>query len=178
MNMTHYMQLLADNQPWNLLIFMAIPVVLAETLAITELYLLFTRKLDGTVATLNRYTGMLVGVYFIGVIVYLTKNAVLPLTTSGEWRTFIDVVAVLSYLISGLPLIWIALQEFGLVNKGLTQDAKLKVHAICVALFLIFGHIAMIAGMTDPSLFGYQLETSEHMNHGDMQHEMHEAATP
>ncbi len=173
MNMTHYMQLLADNQPWNLLIFMAIPVVLAETLAITELYLLFTRKLDGTVAALNRYTGMLVGMYFIGVIVYLTKNAVLPLTTAGEWRTFIDVVAVLSYLISGLPLIWIALQEFGLVNKGLGQDAKLKVHAICVALFLIFGHIAMIAGMTDPSLFGYQSETSEHMNHGDMQHEMH-----
>lgn len=173
MNMTHYMQLLADNQPWNLLIFMAIPVVLAETLAITELYLLFTRKLDGTVAALNRYTGMLVGVYFIGVIVYLTKNAVLPLTTSGEWRTFIDVVAVLSYLISGLPLIWIALQEFGLVNKELAQDAKLKVHAICVALFLIFGHIAMIAGMTDPSLFGYQSEASEHMNHGEMQHEMH-----
>ena len=40
MNMTHYMQLLADNQPWNLLIFMAIPIVLAETLAITELYIL------------------------------------------------------------------------------------------------------------------------------------------
>ena len=44
MNMTHYMELLAVNQPWNLIIFMAIPVVLAETLAITELYLLFTRK--------------------------------------------------------------------------------------------------------------------------------------
>ena len=29
MNMTHYMELLAVNQPWNLLIFMAIPVVLA-----------------------------------------------------------------------------------------------------------------------------------------------------
>ena len=28
MNMTHYMELLATNQPWNLIIFMAIPVVL------------------------------------------------------------------------------------------------------------------------------------------------------
>ena len=36
MNMTHYMELLSVNQPWNLLIFMGIPVVLAETLAITE----------------------------------------------------------------------------------------------------------------------------------------------
>ena len=53
MNMTHYMQLLADNQPWNLLIFMAIPVVFAETLAITELYILFTRKFDGFFYHLN-----------------------------------------------------------------------------------------------------------------------------
>ena len=163
MNMTHYMQLLADNQPWNLLIFMAIPVVLAETLAITELYLLFTRKLQGTVHTINRYTGIVVGAYFVGVIVYLMNNAVLPITASGQWRTFIDVVAVLSYLISGLPLIWIALQEVGLVNKQLAAEAKLKIHAICVALFLVFGHIAMIAGMTDPSLFGYESHSSEHM---------------
>jgi hypothetical protein len=45
--MTHYVELLAVNQPWNLIIFMAIPVILAETLAITELYILFTRKFSG-----------------------------------------------------------------------------------------------------------------------------------
>lgn len=156
MNMTHYMELLADNQPWNLLIFMAIPVVLAETLAITELYILFTRKVQGAMHQINRMAGIIVGLYFIGVIVYLMKNAVLPLTAAGEWRTIIDVVAVLSYLISGLPLIWIALQELHLVNKHLGQEAKLKVHAICVALFLVFGHVAMIAGMMDPGLLGYQ----------------------
>ena len=33
---------------------------------------------------------------------------------------------------------------------------KLRIHAICVALFLVFGHIAMIAGMLDPGLLGYQ----------------------
>ena len=37
MAMTHYMELLAVRQPWNLLLFMALPVILAETLAITEL---------------------------------------------------------------------------------------------------------------------------------------------
>ena len=36
MPMTHYMELLATNQPWNLILFMAIPVVLAETVVITE----------------------------------------------------------------------------------------------------------------------------------------------
>jgi hypothetical protein len=162
MNMTHYMELLAENQPWNLLIFMAIPVILAETMAITELYLLFTRRMNGLVHQINRLAGIIVGLYFIGVIYYLMKNAVIPLTSTGQWRTFIDVVAVISYLISGLPLIWIALQELGVINKRLTQEAKLKVHAICVALFLVFGHVAMIAGMTDPGLFGYQGQAHGH----------------
>ena len=49
MNMTHYMELLANNQPWNLLIFMAVPIVLAETIAVTELYILYTRSYDGPV---------------------------------------------------------------------------------------------------------------------------------
>jgi hypothetical protein len=94
MNMTHYMELLATNQPWNLLIFMAIPIVLAETLAITELYLLSTRNYSGWVNALNRIAGITVGLYFIGVIVYLLKTAVIPITQEGEWRTVIDVVAV------------------------------------------------------------------------------------
>jgi hypothetical protein len=135
---------------------MAIPIVLAETLAITELYILFTRRFHGLVWGVNRFAGAAVGLYFIGIIFYLVTTAVIPITRNGEWRTVIDVVAVGSYLIGGLPLIWIALQEFGLVNKGLSQEGKLKIHAICVALFLVFGHIAMISGMLDPSLLGYQ----------------------
>ncbi len=155
MSMTHYMELLAVNQPWNLIIFMAIPIVLAETLAITELYLLFTRKFGGGVFFLNRFAGIAVGIYFIGIIVYLVQTAVIPITAAGEWRTVIDVIAVATYLIAGLPLIWISLQELGLVNRGLEKMQKLKIHAICVALFLVFGHIAMIAGMLDPAILGY-----------------------
>ena len=155
MSMTHYMELLAVNQPWNLIIFMAIPIILAETLAITELYLLFTRKFNGSVFLLNRFAGIAVGIYFIGIIVYLVQTAVIPITVAGEWRTVIDVIAVTTYLIAGLPLIWIALQELGLVNRGLEKMEKLKIHAICVALFLVFGHIAMIAGMLDPAILGY-----------------------
>ena len=41
MNMTHYMSLLADNQPWNLIIFMAIPVICAEALTISEFFIIF-----------------------------------------------------------------------------------------------------------------------------------------
>jgi hypothetical protein len=163
MNMTHYMELLATNQPWNLLIFMAVPVILAETLAITELYVLFTRRNEGWVHNLNRAAGITVGLYFIGVIIYLMNTAVLPITKAGEWRTIIDVIAVGSYLIGGLPLIYIALQELGLVNSKASDEDKRKVHAVCVALFLVFGHIAMIAGMLDPALLGYGADTATDM---------------
>ena len=161
MNMTHYMELLASNQPWNLLIFMAVPVILAETLAITELHVLFTRSYQGRVHSLNRFAGITVGLYFIGVIIYLMNTAVVPITKAGEWRTIIDVIAVGSYLIGGLPLIYIALQELGLVDSQASDEDKRKTHAICVALFLVFGHIAMIAGMMDPGLLGYSPETEQ-----------------
>ena len=36
MVMTNYMDLLAQNQPWNLILFMVVPVVLAESLVATE----------------------------------------------------------------------------------------------------------------------------------------------
>ena len=91
------------------------------------------------------------------------NTAVLPITQAGEWRTVIDVIAVGCYLIGGLPLIYIALLELGLVNAGASAEGKRKVHAICVALFLVFGHIAMIAGMLDPSLLGHAADTTQDM---------------
>ena len=154
--MTHYIELLAVNQPWNLIIFMGIPIVLAETLAITELYILFTRKFDGLVHKINRYSGLFVGIYFVGIIIYIVTQAIIPITAAGEWRTIIDVIAVFTYVIGGLPLVWIALQELGLVDKNKDREGKLKIHAICIALFLIFGHIAMIFGMIDPSILGHE----------------------
>ena len=168
MNMTHYMELLAVNQPWNLIIIMAIPIVLAETLAITELYILFTRKFDGAVYYLNRFSGIAVGLYFVGIIYYIITNAIIPITQAGEWRTVIDVIAVATYVIAGLPLIWIALQELGLVNKALDQMGRLEIHAICVALFLVFGHIAMISGMLDPGILGYQGAHGHQLEQGTM----------
>ena len=169
MSMTHYMELLATNQPWNLLIFMAGPVVLAETLAITELYILFTREMDGAVRQLNRAAGIIVGIYFAGIIVYLLTNAVVPITRAGEWRTIIDVIAVGSYLLAGLPLIWIALQEVGIIGSGKSDTDKLRVHAICVAIFLVVGHIAMIFGMLDPAILGFTPpDAMMNMDHGSL----------
>lgn len=153
--MTHYMQLLATNQPWNLLLFMAVPVVLAETIAVTELYILFTRRFSGVAKSMNSIAGALVGVYFVGVFVYLFLTAVMPITQGGEWRGFADVVAVAFYLAGVVPLGGLALLEFGFLKKGQSDEEKLKLHATFVAIFLVVAHIAMIFGMLNPTVLGW-----------------------
>jgi len=150
--MTHYMELLATNQPWNLILFMAIPVILAEFIAVSELYILFTRDFNGLIRRLNRWAGIAVGVYFTGVFLYLLVNAVLPITQTGAWRGIADVIAVGFYLLGIVPLGAIALLELGLLGRGQDDLGKLKIHAGLVGLFLVVAHIAMIFGMLNPAL--------------------------
>jgi hypothetical protein len=152
MTMTHYMELLASNQPWNLVIFMAVPVILAEFIAVTELYILFSKKLDGGWRRFNRYAGILVGIWFTGIFVYLFTTAVIPLTTNGLWRGIADVIAVGFYLLGIVPLGGIALLEVGILRKGIDALSHLKLHASFVGMFLIVAHVAMIFGMLDPTL--------------------------
>ena len=154
MNMTHYMELLAVNQPWNLLLFMAVPVILAETLAITELAVLFNPRQGGAVRALNRWSGILAGTYFTVVFLYLVATAVVPITGAGAWRGVIDVVAVGFYLFGIVPLGGIALLELGVIGHGRDEREKMKLHAIFVGIFLVTAHVAMIAGMMDPALLG------------------------
>lgn len=154
MNMTHYMELLAVNQPWNLLLYMAVPVILAETVAITELYLLYTREYGGPVRTVNKAASILGGVIFAGIFVYLMLNAVVPITKAGAWRGPADIVAVASYLACIVPLGGIALIDLGLIAKGLGDHSRMGLHAGFVALFLVVAHIAMIFGMMDPAVLG------------------------
>jgi hypothetical protein len=152
MPMTHYMELLASNQPWNLILFMAIPVILAEYIAITELQVLFTRNFSSPWRVTNRYASIAAGCYFLGVFLYLLVTAVIPLTTGGGWRGPADVIAVGFYLLGIVPLGGMALVEVGVIGKGLDATGKLKQHAIFVAIFLVVAHVAMIFGMLNPAL--------------------------
>lgn len=151
-DMTHYMELLATNQPWNLIIYMAIPVILAEYIAITELQLLFTRDLTSIWRTTNRYASIAAGVYFTGIFLYLMPTAVIPLTIGGGWRGVADVIAVGFYLLGVVPLGGMALLELGVIGRGLGETERLKRHAIFVAIFLVVAHVAMIFGMLNPTL--------------------------
>ena len=156
MGMTHYMELLAVHQPRNLIIFMAIPVVLAETLAITELAILFRRAATPAwVRTTSRIAGLLAGPIMLAIFLHLLVNAVVPLTLAGAWRGPADVIAVLFYLSGTIPLVGITLVELGII--GTDAASSLKWHATFIAVFLVVAHVAMIFGMLDPSLLGYRM---------------------
>ncbi len=152
MNMTHYMQLLADNQPWNLLLFMVVPVFLAETVAVTELFVLLQRAESGWLRRINRLASILGGLYFLGVFAYLLQTAVLPLTASGQWRGPADILAVGFYLVGVVPLMGMAMQDMNLLGRRWAPERQFKTHAMFVAVFLVVAHIAMVFGMLDPTL--------------------------
>lgn len=147
MTMTHYMELLATNQPWNLVIFMAIPVILAEALVATEFFVVYARQMGGALRLWNKWLGIILGFYFLGIFIYLI-TAVVP---QIEWRGWIDVVAVGFYLAGVLPLMSIALLELGLF-RGRSEMEKMKLHFVFLIGFLVVAHVAMIFGMLNPDL--------------------------
>ncbi|MCG2804532.1 DUF6803 family protein [Propionicimonas sp.] len=156
MGMTHYMELLAVHQPRNLLIFMAIPVVLVETLAIAELAILFQRAASPDwVRATSRVAGLLAGPVMVAIFLHLMVNAVIPLTVSGGWRGPADVIAVLFYLSGVVPFVGITLVELGVLGTG--EIDALKLHATFIAIFLVVAHVAMIFGMLDPAVLGFQM---------------------
>ena len=61
MNMTHYMELLATNQPWNLIIYMLIPVALAVVFSL----LAMTREKEKS----QVFPKVL---FFLSVVIFLT----------------------------------------------------------------------------------------------------------
>lgn len=150
--MTHYMSLLAENQPWNLMIFMALPVIMAETLTITEFFIIFNNLKSGKIKMLNKVVGIIDGFYFSGIFIYLFLNAVIPLTTTGGWHTWVDVVAVGFYLSGVVFLLPIALMELQVIFRNKTAQEKMKIHFILVGGFLVVAHVAMIFGMVNPEI--------------------------
>lgn len=152
MSMTHYMELLATNQPWNLIIYMAIPVILAELVAVTELYVLFKRDVNGPVRRINRIAGIILGFYFLVIFLNLFTTAFIPTTLKGEWRGIGDFIAVGTYLLGVVPLLGIALLDINILGRHMTEEQKMIIHAIFVGIFLVVAHVAMIFGMLSPEI--------------------------
>ena len=163
--MTHYMELLSLDQPYNLILFMVIPVGLTELLVAMEfltMYHMDSGKNAGFKAV-GKFTGIVLGVYFTVLVIYFLAK----IYPTIKWRGYADVIAVYSYLISVIPLLGIALLELNLIYKNASEKAKLKLHFCLLIFALIVAHVAMIFGMVDPTITGYKAENGEmgmHMN--------------
>lgn len=154
--MTHYMELLSLNQPYNLILFMVIPVGLTELLVAMEfltMYHMDSGKNTGYKAV-GKFAGIVLGVYFTALVIYFMAK----IYPSIKWRGYADVIAVYSYLISVIPLLGIALLELNLIYKNASEKAKLKLHFFLLIFALIVAHVAMIFGMVDPTITGYKAE--------------------
>ena len=161
MSMTNYMELLMVNQPWNLILFMVIPVGLAEALVATEFYAAYLQERASRWHVWNRRLGIAAGTYFTGVFFYLIIHVVPYLS----WRGPLDVLAVVFYLSGIVPLLGIALLELGVWGRSLSPEKRMKHHFALLIGFLVISHAAMIFGMTDPRLTGWQPSVQTEMQH-------------
>jgi hypothetical protein len=114
---------------------------------------------------------MFAGFYFLGIFVYLMHNAVIPLTTSGGWRGAADLIAVGFYLLGIVPLYGMSLLETRVLGADWDEQHRLKIHATFVGIFLVVAHIAMISGMLDPTVMGW--EPTHVMDDGSQMAGMH-----
>lgn len=168
--MTHYMELLSLHQPWNLILFMVIPVGLAETLVVTEFFTLYFGEGKNKLwRSWNKYIGMTLGLYFLCVVAYLTVSVVPAI----EWRGWIDQISVYAYMLAVIPAFAITLLEWKVIGPKNDNHRKVKVHALLLIAFLVISHGAMIFGMADPQLSGWQVP----VNHSTMDHSQMDQTT-
>ncbi|WP_459875602.1 DUF6803 family protein [Campylobacter concisus] len=156
MIMTHYMELLSLDQPYNLILYMVIPMGLAELLVAMEFFTMYHMDSgkNAVFKAVSKFVGIVLGVYFTALVIYFLAK----IYPTIKWRGYADVIAIYSYLIGVIPLLGIALLELNLVYKNASQKAKLKLHFCLLIFFLIVGHVAMIFGMVDPTITGYKAE--------------------
>ena len=152
MVMTHYMELLSLYEPWFLILFMLVPMVLAETiLAAGAFSLLYKDSRSEKWDSLSHVCGLILGVFFIVATVYIVTSYVPTI----QWRGPIDYISIWAYVLGVIPAVLILLQELGIIFKGLDTTAKIKKHIVLMILFVLFTHLAMVFGMADPQLAGY-----------------------
>lgn len=177
MVMTHYMELLSLHEPWFLILFMLVPMVLAETiLAAGAFSLLYKDSRSEKWDSLSHVCGLILGVFFIVATVYIVTSYVPTI----QWRGPIDYISIWAYVLGVIPAVLILLQELGIIFKGLDTTAKIKKHIVLMILFVLLTHLAMVFGMADPQLAGYvppkqnnmqmQMNGNMPMDHSQMDH--------
>ena len=177
MVMTHYMELLSLHEPWFLILFMLVPMVLAETILASGAFsLLYKDSRSEKWDSLSHVCGLILGVFFIVATVYIVTSYVPTI----QWRGPIDYISIWAYVLGVIPAVLILLQEVGIIFKSSDSTAKIKKHIVLMILFVLFTHLAMVFGMADPQLAGYvppkqnnmqmQMNGNMPMDHSQMDH--------
>lgn len=176
MVMTHYMELLSLHEPWFLILFMLVPMVLAETILASGAFsLLYKDSRSEKWDSLSHVCELILGVFFIVATVYIVTSYVPTI----QWRGPIDYISIWAYVLGVIPAVLILLQELGIIFKSSDSTAKIKKHIVLMILFVLFTHLAMVFGMADPQLAGYvppkqnmqmQMNGNMPMDHSQMDH--------
>lgn len=160
MGMTHYMELMMGS--WYLLVlFMAVPMFLAECYVVSEILLLLKPREGGALVAFNKLSAFASAAG----IALLSAYAAFYFSQVTEWRTWIDVTAAVAYVAAGLPFLYVGLLEAGLIAHNKASVWKGRSAVAAVVAYLIFSHAAMVFGMFDPMQFGWQPENGAHMMH-------------
>ena len=167
--MTHYMELLSLHSPWFLILFMLVPMVLAETILASGAFsLLYKDHRSEKWDSLSHICGIILGVFFIIATVYIVTSYVPTI----QWRGPIDMVSIWAYVLGVIPAVLILLQELGIIFKNQDSTSKIKNHIVLMILFVLFTRLAMVFGMADPKLAGYVPTQQEMQMHDNMQMDM------
>ncbi len=176
MVMTNYMDLLAANSPWNLIMFMVIPMLVAECLVATEFFAVYYAERADKSKQWNRRLSIVAGLYYTAIVAYFLI-VILP---TIEYRGWIDTAALIAFVGATPFILALALMELDVWGKTVQGGKRILRRFFLLISFLIVSHLTMIFGMADPTLSGWQPQmpmSHEMMGHGlqphmPMSHEM------
>lgn len=152
MLMTQYMSLLMANSPYNLIFFMVVPMVIAETIAITEIVLLFSSKPLLKVHSLNSICTFISGIVMLVLVFLFIKELVLPANEQNLWKGWIDYASALLFMVAVVPLVLMSLLQVNLIFRKANKRTKMAVKILLLSIYLVTSHAAMVFGMLDPAL--------------------------
>ena len=152
MLMTQYMSLLMANSPYNLIFFMVVPMVIAETIAITEIILLFSSKPLLKVHSLNSICTFISGIVMLVLGFLFIKELVLPANEQNLWKGWIDYASALLFMVAVVPLVLMSFLQVNLIFRKANKRTKMAVKIVLLSIYLVTSHAAMVFGMLDPAL--------------------------
>ncbi len=146
------MSLLMANSPYNLIFFMVVPMVIAETIAITEIVLLFSSKPLLKVHSLNSICTFISGIVMLVLGFLFIKELVLPANEQNLWKGWIDYASALLFMAAVIPLVLMSLLQVNLIFRKANKRTKMAVKIVLLSIYLVTSHAAMVFGMLDPAL--------------------------